>query len=332
MTTACPLPESAVAQTVAVPGNGVLAGFRERLSAALLDVLIFSTAVSASALLLLHTSMAARAEIERMAGSRSFPWFPAFAALGLFYAATFVCEWAVRATPGKLLCRLRVKTLTQPGFGFVAALVRAMVRPVDTVLGPILMLTSPGRQRLGDRIAGTVVVIEPRGVEALAEECPVFATWEERAKASIVDSALLILLSAAYLVAGGSVKIAWPLATVAHPLQLILLIQLWWWYFLISEGLRDGAAPLCHLCSAKPLLSAEPPFARNPTAGAYPRYAKTAERRRHAGGLGGLPKTSAIAAMHAGACGGLPKPRCYGVRRTFRRRRLHNRGRSGGVG
>lgn len=74
-------------------------------------------------------------------------------------------------TPGKRLLRLHVTTLDGSRPGLAALLVRGGIRAVDMLpipygLGGASVLLSPLRQRLGDRLAATVVVHEPRRVPA----------------------------------------------------------------------------------------------------------------------------------------------------------------------
>lgn len=82
----------------------------------------------------------------------------------LVYAAYFiVLEWLVGGTVGKMVLRLRVQKADNTKLNFVSALVRNLLRVIDFLpfaylLGAILIWTSPHRQRLGDRLAKTVVV------------------------------------------------------------------------------------------------------------------------------------------------------------------------------
>jgi uncharacterized RDD family membrane protein YckC len=174
-----------------------LATVRQRFAAQVIDAI---------ACALLFCFPAFRTEhFARIGGSlplwatRVDPWI---LAAGVFILATFVyfvaLEWLAGGTVGKLLCRLRVVNLDWERCGFVSALVRNFMRPADLLAGPLMVMFSAQRQRLGDRIAETVVVrLAPR------EEAPLqpleFATWEQRAKAAIVDLVLLAGFAVAYI-------------------------------------------------------------------------------------------------------------------------------------
>ena len=72
-------------------------------------------------------------------------------------------EATVGATLGKMVLGLRVvKTDGSSPIGLPASLIRNVLRFVDGIfgylVGAILVWRSPTRQRLGDRVAGTVVI------------------------------------------------------------------------------------------------------------------------------------------------------------------------------
>jgi uncharacterized RDD family membrane protein YckC len=76
-----------------------------------------------------------------------------------------ILEGTIGATVGKLVVGLRVRAEDGTNAGFGSALVRNLLRVIDAVpyalpylLGAIFVWTSPTRQRLGDRIAKTVVI------------------------------------------------------------------------------------------------------------------------------------------------------------------------------
>lgn len=83
---------------------------------------------------------------------------------GVFFLYYVVMEWLVGATLGKLICGIRVRTVDGSKIGFVASLVRNLMRVVDGfpyfipyLLGFIVILSGDSRQRLGDKVAHTVV-------------------------------------------------------------------------------------------------------------------------------------------------------------------------------
>jgi uncharacterized RDD family membrane protein YckC len=71
-------------------------------------------------------------------------------------------EATLGATIGKLLLGVRVRTPEGRCISWTASLTRNLLRAVDVCfcfIGALFIWTSPRRQRLGDRIAGTVVVL-----------------------------------------------------------------------------------------------------------------------------------------------------------------------------
>jgi len=73
-----------------------------------------------------------------------------------------VLEGTLGATIGKLVCKIRVKKETGDACGIWRALLRNVLRIVDGIafylVGIILIVRSNKKQRLGDKIAKTVVV------------------------------------------------------------------------------------------------------------------------------------------------------------------------------
>jgi uncharacterized RDD family membrane protein YckC len=87
---------------------------------------------------------------------------PALALFALGLAYFVVLEGMVGATVGKYLVGVRVRTMAGGRIGWTASLVRNLLRAVDVCVccvGALLIWTSPRRQRLGDRVAGTVVLL-----------------------------------------------------------------------------------------------------------------------------------------------------------------------------
>jgi len=97
----------------------------------------------------------------------------------LYFAAGFayyiVLEAMIGATLGKLLTNLRVVKDDGAGLDWSSSVVRNVFRLVDALpllipylIGAILIWTSGKNQRLGDRVAGTVVVRNGGGAHAAA--------------------------------------------------------------------------------------------------------------------------------------------------------------------
>ncbi len=85
----------------------------------------------------------------------------------LVIAGLFLIEWGYFAlqeilgggrTLGKRLLKLRVVTAEGGAAGGGPLLIRNLVRDVDMFCGPLLMVLDPLSRRLGDRLAGTLVV------------------------------------------------------------------------------------------------------------------------------------------------------------------------------
>jgi uncharacterized RDD family membrane protein YckC len=97
---------------------------------------------------------------------------PAFLGFLLGFAYYVAAEATMGGTVGKLLLGLRVVTTDGSPIGWPASLIRNVLRIVDGfffyVVGIILVMTSPTKQRLGDRVAGTVVVKRGAVPEAAA--------------------------------------------------------------------------------------------------------------------------------------------------------------------
>ena len=98
-------------------------------------------------------------------------------AIALLLAGIFVLEWGYFAgmematrgrTLGKMALGLRVVTVVGATPGLAALAVRNLVRVVDFLVGAPLVALDPLARRLGDRLAGTLVVHEaPAGARSL---------------------------------------------------------------------------------------------------------------------------------------------------------------------
>lgn len=72
-------------------------------------------------------------------------------------------------TPGKRALRIRVRQADGTPITFSSALMRNLLRPADVLpgtyfLGLVTMFTNNRSQRLGDMVAGTVVIHEPKSI------------------------------------------------------------------------------------------------------------------------------------------------------------------------
>jgi uncharacterized RDD family membrane protein YckC len=140
----------------------ILASSGQRLTAGLIDgvPIILSLLYMAS-------------NIRAMQDPTDVTWLlPVALAIGVYLLHTTLSELLIGRTLGKIVVGLQVVALdgkpAKPG----AILVRNLLRVIDVFPVPLafLILTSPMKQRLGDLLAGTVVIIGPRPPRAEDEE------------------------------------------------------------------------------------------------------------------------------------------------------------------
>ena len=144
-----PTPTRAPGQTASLAGVGV--GLRA--VAAILDSLVF---------MLIGWIMAGMFGTTSSSGFElsGAPFF-VLMLLGFLYYVVF--EGTLGATPGKLVIGLRVVKTDGSKCGISSSIIRNLLRIVDALpflylLGIILIVSSKHKQRLGDRLAGTMVV------------------------------------------------------------------------------------------------------------------------------------------------------------------------------
>ncbi len=120
-------------------------------------------------------------------------WFVAIALLGTFFlsAGYFVLFETLRQgqTPGKRFAQIRVIQDDGRPVGLTQAVLRALLRPIDDVffiVGAVLILFDQNEKRLGDLVAGTLVIQEERilmkraialsdSAQSLARQLPVIS-------------------------------------------------------------------------------------------------------------------------------------------------------------
>lgn len=107
---------------------------------------------------------------------------------GLLLVSLFIIEWGYAClfeslwngqTPGKRVLGLRVIKTEGYAIGFYEAMLRNLLRAADALpafygVGLVSALTSPRMQRVGDLVAGTIVVREKR--QSLRERLPALDT------------------------------------------------------------------------------------------------------------------------------------------------------------
>jgi uncharacterized RDD family membrane protein YckC len=135
--------------------------FSSRFGARILDVL-FLAVIGALSLVVTISVMLwmARSGEDHSTGLGRYPAH----LIGILNALSFhgICESFAGASPGKLLCGMRVVQLDGKPCSLGKAYIRQALFFVDVIcfglVGYLLMSQSPYNQRLGDRVAGTVVV------------------------------------------------------------------------------------------------------------------------------------------------------------------------------
>jgi uncharacterized RDD family membrane protein YckC len=114
-------------------------------------------------------------------------------AIAILVAGLFVLDWGYFAgleialggrTLGKMALGLRVVTAEGGSPGKSALLIRNLVRSLDLVVGVVLVAIDPLSRRLGDRLAGTLVVHDRRP-EALPVLGRVPPGWGPRELAAV---------------------------------------------------------------------------------------------------------------------------------------------------
>jgi uncharacterized RDD family membrane protein YckC len=134
------------------------AGVGTRFLATLVDVVVVGIIVAPLADTTVDRTSGLWIEVRYSGGASVGAWL-----IGIAYFT--LMEGTIGATVGKLLVGLRVRGEDGAAAGLGRAFVRNLLRVIDALpyalpylLGAILVWASPTRQRLGDRIANTVVI------------------------------------------------------------------------------------------------------------------------------------------------------------------------------
>lgn len=168
-----------------------LAGIGSRFIAILIDYIIWG-----AAFLVLVLMAAIILPALHFFGGVSANW-----AVGIFFLIVFLLQWGYFAlfeafgngrTPGKRVARIRVIHQSGRGISFVESLARNLVRFIDYLpgfyaVGVVAIFLSRRNQRLGDLVAGTLVVRD-REVDAPQWEGSGTATRTFTAAAFAVQS------------------------------------------------------------------------------------------------------------------------------------------------
>jgi uncharacterized RDD family membrane protein YckC len=151
-----------------------VAGPARRLLAHVVDLILCYTAVIVVGLVILIAVVGAGAVTDTVEGTVK-------TGLGLVLVLLFAAQWVyfvafeatTGRTPGKSAVGLRVVTTSGRPIGFVAAALRAArcaadMLPSAYVVGVVAMAITPRFQRLGDLVAGTMVIVPERAHVARA--------------------------------------------------------------------------------------------------------------------------------------------------------------------
>jgi uncharacterized RDD family membrane protein YckC len=140
----------------------ILAGVGSRTLALIVDYFISSAAL----ILFLTLWGLLLFQISWLQSETIRPWFFAIQVLIVFaiYIGYFVCfETLWRGqTPGKRYTKIRVIRADGRNVGLQQSILRSLLRPIDDLfcLGLLLIIFTPQEKRLGDIVAGTLVIQE----------------------------------------------------------------------------------------------------------------------------------------------------------------------------
>jgi uncharacterized RDD family membrane protein YckC len=99
-------------------------------------------------------------------GTRGWNGLAAAAVFCLLGAYWVIPEWLFGSTIGKFIFQLRVKSVSNGRGSFIQSLKRNLLRPIDFIvlylIGFVVAMLNPLRQRLGDQWAHTIVVSSGR--------------------------------------------------------------------------------------------------------------------------------------------------------------------------
>ncbi len=144
----------------------ILAGIGNRTHALLVDYTIWSLTI----FLLLIAWGILFTQVTWLQSPTIRPWFRAVQLLMLFgvyigYYVLFETLWRGQ-TPGKRRAKIRVICDDGRNVGLQQSLLRSLLRPIDDILflGLFLILFTPQEKRLGDLVAGTILIQEGQAI------------------------------------------------------------------------------------------------------------------------------------------------------------------------
>ena len=153
-------------QDQSIPGQQsslVYVGVWKRLVALIIDLVVFGIILGILFKIFPGTCIEGACDIRIYIGSIEMCGLVAWLFLLLDFLYYIILEWKLGGTLGKLAIGIRVKNLEGEQIDIKASLIRNILRIVDFlpffyIGGVFLILCSKRNQRLGDKIAKTVVV------------------------------------------------------------------------------------------------------------------------------------------------------------------------------
>jgi uncharacterized RDD family membrane protein YckC len=146
----------------------ILAGVGSRTLALIVDYFIWS----ATLILFLTLWGFLLFQVSWLQSDPVRPWFMAIQLLIVFtvyigYFIGFETLWRGQ-TPGKRYAKIRVIRADGRNVGLQQSILRALLRPIDDIsfLGLLLIIFTPQEKRLGDLVAGTIVIQEGQNISS----------------------------------------------------------------------------------------------------------------------------------------------------------------------
>ena len=235
--------EAQVGETIVE--NCGLASLRDRAAAQAIDIMIGTFAIWL--LLMFVTPRCAGIAFSSGHLSTSNDPFVVGSEVALMSIVIYylLMESLLGATVGKMLCRLEVRREGKQHCGVASALIRTLTRPLDWVLGPIVIGWTRKKQRIGDMIGCTIVTRQLRSVQSFTavsgKEMPATrAGWEVRTKAALIDFGLLAFSTCAILYGLGSLRLSPTAQLTLRPRNIMVIGEWLFFYFVLSEALVGG--------------------------------------------------------------------------------------------
>ncbi len=215
------------------PGAPYPAELRDRFAAFSMDVMILYVVYWPLMLFYRTIALGSTAGPIPAAGTHGMLLNGIFLLIALLY---FVLgEFVFSATLGKMLCRLSVMKTDAAEMTFLSTLLRNLLRPLDIILFPTLILTglmenTLWNRRLGDLVARTMVLKRPpRSRKQFALSLEIIASATRRTAAFAIDIAILAVLLSGYAL------LLSPETPISSMIQILFLPIVLFLFFAIPE-------------------------------------------------------------------------------------------------